>query len=94
MGSLDEQPKESPKLHFPIIDFSPFSRNLLFDSRLKAAHELVKACHETRFVYITNHGISPPLLAEAFAWSRRFFELDVEKRTQAAHPAGSTVFKG
>jgi len=94
MGSLEEVPKENATPHFPIIDFTPFTQNLSSDSRLKAAQELVKACHEVGFVYITNHGISPALLAEAFSWSKRFFELDVEKRSQAAHPAGSTAFRG
>jgi isopenicillin N synthase-like dioxygenase len=78
-----------------VIDFlswtSPF--NVSPEDRLETARELVEACHTTGFVYITNHGISPELLGEAFAMSKKFFDLPTEKKMTAGN-AGSQSFRG
>lgn len=91
MGSLEG--KSSPNIS--IIDFlswtSPF--NVSHEDRLETARELVKACHTTGFVYITNHGISPELLGEAFAMSKKFFDLPTEEKMLAAN-AGAQSFRG
>ena len=91
MGSLVD--KKSPSI--PVIDFlswtSPF--NVSPEDRLETARELVEACHTTGFVYITNHGISPELLGEAFAMSKKFFGLPTDKKMTAGN-AGSQSFRG
>ena len=78
----------------PVIDFKPWVGIATREDRLKVAIELVEGCHNTGFVYITNHGISPELLSEAFAWNKKFFDLDEEKKAQAAHPPDSMIFRG
>lgn len=79
----------------PIIDFSAWtSESSKPEERLAVAHQLVKACHETGFVYISNHGISGQLLEEAFAWAKNFFDMPHEKKMEAKHPEGSVAFRG
>ncbi|CZR56842.1 related to gibberellin 20-oxidase [Phialocephala subalpina] len=90
MGSTTESPTQ-----LPIIDLTPFlSPTSTPQSRLQCAKSLVHACHTTGFIYITNHGIPPALLSEAFSWSKRFFALSEDEKSQASHPPGSNVFRG
>lgn len=90
MGSITES-----STNLPIIDLSPFvSSTSTPESRLQCAKDLVQACHSTGFVYITNHGISPSLLSEAFSWGKEFFALSEEEKCQASHPPGSNIFRG
>lgn len=56
-------PKPADKI--PVIDLAANN----------AAWEVHKACRETGFFYIANHGISPSLIEGQFAWSKRFFDL-------------------
>jgi len=89
MGSITPQPS------LPLIDLSKFtSQDATQADRLTVARELVEACHTTGFVYITNHGISPELLAKIFAYSKSFFALTTEQKMQAKHPEGSMSFRG
>ena len=83
---------ESNKL--PIIDFRAWTEGSPKEDRLKVAQDLVEACHIAGFCYIRNHGISEALLAEAFGWSRKFYNLKEEEKAQAAHPPGSDIFRG
>jgi isopenicillin N synthase-like dioxygenase len=91
MDSLEE--KSPPNI--PTIDFlawtSPF--NVSPADRLETARELVEACHNAGFVYITNHGIAPELVEEAFAMTKKFFDLPTEKKMLAAN-AGVQSFRG
>lgn len=78
----------------PIIDFSAWtSPNSNPEGRLTIAHQLVKACHETGFVYIRKHGVSPQILEEAFAGAKNFFDMPHEKKMEAKHPEGSAAFR-
>ncbi|EEH07197.1 thymine dioxygenase [Histoplasma capsulatum G186AR] len=61
---------------------------------MKVAKEIVSACQNVGFAYITNHGIPAERLAEAFAWSKRFFDLTPEQKLQAPHPNGSSIHRG
>jgi isopenicillin N synthase-like dioxygenase len=91
MSSLEEKKATS----IPVIDFltwtSPF--NVTAGDRLETARELVEACHSTGFVYIKNHGVSPEILGEAFAMSKKYFDLPKEKKMLAAN-AGAQSFRG
>jgi isopenicillin N synthase-like dioxygenase len=80
-----------PRPSIPLIDLSLFSHP---SSRVEVSRSLVQACHFTGFVYITNHGIPSPLIAEAFSWSRKFFALPDEQKALAKHRDGSNVFRG
>ncbi|KAI0429745.1 hypothetical protein F5Y09DRAFT_309609 [Xylaria sp. FL1042] len=62
--------------------------------RKRIAAELAEACRDVGFVYVTNHGVPDELLNEAFAWTRRFFDLPLEKKMLAPHPPGPSVHRG
>lgn len=78
----------------PIIDFTPWSSEESSAQRLEVARELVEACRKTGFVYISNHGVAPSLVKDAFAWSKRFFNLPFEEKMQAEHKQESGIFRG
>ncbi|TVY84915.1 Protein DMR6-like oxygenase [Lachnellula suecica] len=87
MGSL-------PPRSIPLIDLSLFTNPPSPSARVETARSLVKACHETGFVYITNCGIESSRIGEAFSWGHRFYALPDEKKSLAKHKDGSTVFRG
>ncbi|TVY35099.1 UPF0676 protein [Lachnellula subtilissima] len=84
-------PSPSPPHPIPLIDLSHFASPA---TRLAISRSLVHACHSTGFVYITGHGIPSAQIAEAFAWSRRFFALSEEEKGRAGRGEGSKVFRG
>ncbi|TVY43406.1 1-aminocyclopropane-1-carboxylate oxidase [Lachnellula occidentalis] len=75
----------------PQIDLSLFASP---STRLQVSRDLVRACHETGFVYISGHGIPSSLIAEAFSWSRAFYALGEEQKGMARRREGSKVFRG
>lgn len=81
----------SPSL--PVIDFSRWLQGSPSEKKL-VAHDLAEACRRVGFVYITNHGVPPALLDEAFSWSRALFDLPTEKKMLAPHPPGPNVHRG
>ncbi|KAK2627770.1 hypothetical protein QTJ16_002416 [Diplocarpon rosae] len=83
-----------PDMHIHTVDLKPWTEVSAPDSRLKAARELVGACHTTGFVYIKNYGILASLLEEAFSWSKKFYDLGEHERSSAAHPPGSLIYRG
>lgn len=78
----------------PLIDFSNWYNEPSPTSRLETASDLVSACRDVGFVYITNHGISQTLLDQAFAHSRNLFSLPHEQKMLAPHPPGYDVHRG
>jgi isopenicillin N synthase-like dioxygenase len=95
MGSNEPERQITSDPSLPIIDLSKWtSPSATKSDRLALAKELVEACHTTGFAYIINHGISPTVLDEAFAWSKKFHDMPQEKKMQAAHPDGSQAFRG
>lgn len=58
------------------------------------AARLTEACCNVGFVYITNHDVSSEKLGEAFAWSKKLFDLELEQKMLAPHPSGHTVHRG
>lgn len=77
----------------PVIDFSRW-RNGSPEERESIAHDLAEACRHVGFVYIVNHGVALELLNEAFAWSKKLFDLPEEKKMLAPHPPGPNVHRG
>jgi isopenicillin N synthase-like dioxygenase len=58
----------------PVIDLSKgFSSDP--GSRKRVAAEIHRACRETGFFYVENHGVPQQLVDDQFAWSQRFFRL-------------------
>ena len=78
----------------PIVDFSAWHAGASVDKKKAIATRLIDACRDVGFVYITNHSVSPERLAEAFAMSRRLFDLPMEKKKLAPHPPGFAVHRG
>jgi isopenicillin N synthase-like dioxygenase len=62
--------------------------------KVSVARRLVEGCHYTGFVYIKNHGVPASLPAEAFAWTKRFFDLEEEQKSQAARNPNGLSFRG
>jgi isopenicillin N synthase-like dioxygenase len=88
------EPHDGPNPTIPIIDFSAFTLEAALETRLKVARDLVSACREVGFVYISNHGVPADALAEAFALSKKFFDLPKEDKMKAPHPPGWAVHRG
>lgn len=82
------------KSSIPLIDFATFTPDASPETRLKVAQELVNACREFGFVYITNHGVPSNVLEQAFAISKKFYDLPKEEKMKAPHPPGWAVHRG
>src|SRR2546426_5887742 len=54
----------------PVLDFAGS----------KVAWEIHKACRETGFFYVANHGVPQALVDAQFDWARRFFALPLEQK--------------
>ena len=78
----------------PIVDFSNWRSANNPDSRLQIAREITSACKTVGFVYIANHAIPSERLDEAFAWSKKFFDLSEEEKSKAPQPAGTSIIRG
>ncbi|KAI1113954.1 hypothetical protein F5Y14DRAFT_441535 [Nemania sp. NC0429] len=83
----------TPSTTIPAVDMGPWTDGSATD-RKRIASELVDACRRVGFVYVVNHGVPTDLLNEAFAWSRRLFDLPLEKKMLAPHPPGPSVHRG
>lgn len=77
----------------PTVDFSQWDEGTS-KQRKDVAHQLVEACRSVGFCYITNHNIRPEYLAQAFAWSKRLFDLRQDEKMLAPHPPAFTVHRG
>ena len=78
----------------PIVDFTDFKTETDPETRLKIAQELVAACREVGFVYITNHSVPEQTLSKAFSISKKFYDLSEEDKMKAPHPPGWAVHRG
>jgi isopenicillin N synthase-like dioxygenase len=92
MGSISDSVAK-PKI--PIIDLTAFlSPESPAEDRLKVAQDLVSACRHVGFVYIKNHGVPQNELEQAFAVSKKFYDLPTEQKMKAPHPPGWSVHRG
>lgn len=78
----------------PIVDFSQWGNQASSEQKQLIADQLVNACRNVGFCYITNHNISPDYLAQAFGWSKKLFDLKQEEKMLAPHPEGFAVHRG
>ncbi|KAI0107122.1 hypothetical protein GGR51DRAFT_516341 [Nemania sp. FL0031] len=85
--------KMTPSTSIPVVDMGPWPEGSATD-RKRIASELTEACRRVGFVYVVNHGVQADLLEEAFSWSRRLFDLPLEKKMLAPHPPGPNVHRG
>lgn len=77
----------------PLIDLAGFTDSSP-EQRLKTAKQLVSACQEVGFVYITNHDVPKAALDRAFEVSKAFYDLPQEDKLKAPHPEGWSVHRG
>lgn len=78
----------------PVVDLFKCAEESSPEQRLATAKQLVNACRQVGFVYIVNHGVAPNLVAEAFSWPKKLFDLKHEDKMKAPHPDGSAVHRG
>lgn len=92
MGSISDRVTEP---NIPIIDLAAFlNQESTVEKRLKVAQDLVSACRHVGFVYIKNHGVPEDQLEQAFAISKKFYDLPTEQKMKAPHPPGWSVHRG
>ena len=77
----------------PVVDFSGWG-SATVEKKSRIAAQLVDACKAVGFAYVINHKIPPSRLAEAFAWSKKLFDLSHEQKMLAPHPNGFAVHRG
>jgi len=74
-------PPRPPKV-IPVVDLQ----------RANAAWEIHKACRETGFLYVANHGVPQALIGAQFEWTDRFFDLPLaEKMALDMKKSGTTA---
>ncbi|KAI9711038.1 MAG: hypothetical protein M1820_002476 [Bogoriella megaspora] len=83
-----------PQSPMRTIDISLFTSVHDISGREDAAKSLVEACHELGFVNIVGHGLPPEAIKEAFVWTQRLFDLSLEDKMKAPHPATQTPHRG
>ncbi|KAM3417322.1 hypothetical protein BST61_g5574 [Cercospora zeina] len=93
MGSISDAPP-SQQATIPIIDFSRWTHPRTAQEQAAVAKDLISACESMGFVYITSHGLSQNLLDEAFATSKRLFDLPHSEKMKAPHPDEPDVHRG
>lgn len=83
---------ETPAI--PVVDFADWTSDASVEQKKAIADKLIEACQNVGFVYIINHHLSSERLAQAFEWSKKLFDLKLEQKMLAPHPAGFTVHRG
>ena len=79
----------------PLVSLAAFNSPNSTESELQAAADkLVEACHRFGFVAIEDHGVPEDLLDEAFAYTKKLFDLPHEDKMKAPHPAGGQPHRG
>ena len=80
-------------ISLPVVDIAPFRADPHGPGSAEVVDQLLRACHETGFVYITGHGIDPEADHELFAMAHEFFALPLAER-QSLAIANSAAFRG
>ncbi|GAM84309.1 hypothetical protein ANO11243_023030 [Dothideomycetidae sp. 11243] len=78
----------------PTIDLSSFGPGGSEIDQKAAAAELYEACSRLGFANLKGIGISTERLDDAFAFSRRLFNLPLEEKMKAPHPAQPMPHRG
>ena len=71
----------------PVLDFSPFFTGPA--GRQRVGSEVFKAAHETGFMYLKGHGITPKRVSEAFGLAQGFFRLSQDSKERHLRTAGN-----
>jgi isopenicillin N synthase-like dioxygenase len=76
--------------NIPIVDIGDFRHDAAAAARISAAVD--EALTDSGFMYVRGHGLDPALIGRAFAVSRRFFALPVERKNQVKYESVETNF--
>ena len=68
----------------PVIDISPLVSNSPDAGTVAAT--IGRACRETGFFYVVEHGVTPETMETVFAMSRAFFAQPIAEKQKAASP--------
>ena len=79
----------------PLVDLSPFlSTNAPCSARQETAKEVADKCSQNGCLAITGHGIPHEFLDAAFNLQKKLFDLPMEDKMKAPHPAGMVPHRG
>src|SRR5687768_14316230 len=76
--------------NIPIVDIGDFTHDAAAAARISAAVD--RALTDSGFMYVRGHGLDPALISRAFAVSRRFFALPLERKNQLKYGSVETNF--
>ncbi|KAF2259939.1 Clavaminate synthase-like protein [Lojkania enalia] len=77
----------------PIVDFRKFLQGGSKEKR-QVAKEIDDAFRNVGFVYLKGHGVERDIVRQCFEWSKKFFDLPLEKKMLAPHPPGGSHHRG
>lgn len=91
-------PRPEPRV-IATVDLSPFTTKdepstTAHAKRVTAGRALVEACRNLGFVIVTGHGLTEQEISEAFAWTKRLFDLPLAEKMKAPHPSGNMPHRG
>lgn len=78
----------------PVIDIAPLFERRDGAGRAAAARAIERACRDSGFFYVTNHGVTDTIVATLDAESRRFFALPRAAKAKIAMEHGGPAWRG
>ncbi|MBY3165689.1 isopenicillin N synthase family oxygenase [Rhizobium laguerreae] len=95
----DQGPRKASLEEVPVIDLAPL---IAGQDISEVVESLRRACKDTAFFYVKNHGVEPGVIRDVFAASREFFEAPIDERLQITRnkynrgyiPMGATQLPG
>ena len=88
MGSLPQDDQ------IETVDMSAFVGDASPEEKQRTAKEFAEKCARSGCLRITGHNIPMDLIREAFAVTAKFYELPLEDKMKAPHPAGFMPHRG
>lgn len=77
----------------PVIDIAHLFTDRA-DARAGVAEQIQRACRDSGFFYIEGHGIGQQMLDDLEEFSRRFFDLPLERKMSIAMANGGVAWRG
>jgi isopenicillin N synthase-like dioxygenase len=90
---MDSKSTEVPG-SVPIVDITPFTTGGTLEAQKKTARELAEKASQNGCIGISGHNVPNQMLSEAFAMTKKLFDLPYESKMKAPHPAGPTPHRG
>src|ERR1700722_19075388 len=74
---MTESVRIASRSEVPVLDLEPLTQGGAID---ELAKQLDRACRQTGFFYVANHGVSENALNSVFGATRRYFAMPLEVR--------------